>query len=338
MIRMDYFAHPPGDGVVEPERPDSEYFGTETRAAGRSSSPIIRPGIVDREAPPKPEGRASSESPDQKPTTSKLLTLSGWVTTESGQPVAGEKLVLYSPSKKLRYATNTGSSGEYRFIDIEPGWDYVLNISPREIFETYTRAQIKLSSEQEVHDITLQPIPLGILTGNIVDPYARPVAGIELRVTTVEKEYQTTRVVTDANGGFSVADFPRGKYQLAIKGEQTLKATGLKFDPETGSPVTLTLDLGPYRIEGGIYDESGQTFDGADVYLIWALHENGVSIRSTRKFSADRSGTFRFAGLGPGRHELVVSAWRGGKVKKAVKQTVDVGIDSGELLVVIKTF
>ena len=283
------------------------------------------------------EGHKKTGKPRDITTASEYATLSGRVGTEFGENAAGETVVLFSPSQKIRYSIITGVSGEYIFTDIEPGWDYVLKIVPRGMYESYTRSQLKLRSDREVHDIVLKSIPLGSLTGRVVDPYDRPVAGIELFLTTVEKEYRTTRAVTDANGDFSVARFPRGKFQLAIKGEQTIKATGLKFDPDTYVPLILTIDRGPYNLEGGIYDESGRIFDGADVYLIWALHKNDFSIRSTRKVSADTSGEFRFTGLGPGKHELSVSAWRGEVMQKTVKQTINVGVDSGKLIVVIDT-
>jgi hypothetical protein len=69
--------------------------------------------------------------------------------------------------------------------------------------------------------------------------------------------------------------------------------------------------------------------------LIWASQENGVRIRSNRQAKADASGEFQFSGLGPGDHELVVSAWRvdtfGETTKQTVKQTVNVGFESGDL-------
>ena len=205
------------------------------------------------------------------------------------------------------------------------------------MFKRYTKSQIRLRTDQEVHNIVLESIPLGLLTGRIVDPYGRPVTNIELLLQAVETNSWTTNVITDANGSFSVAEFPKGRFKVTIKGQQTLTATGLKFGPDTGVPVILTIDLGPYSLGGRIYDESGQTFDGADVFLYWALHENGVRIRSTRKASADASGEFRFTGLGPGDHELVVSAWRGNTIKQTVRQPVDVGVDSGELIIVFNT-
>ena len=271
-------------------------------------------------------------------TTSENITLTGWVGTEFGESFAGETVILYSPSQQIQYSTISGTSGEFNFTDLKPGWDYVLKVSPKGMFKRYTKAQIKLRSDQEVHNIVLESIPVGVLTGRIVDSYDRPSIGIELFIKTVEKDYWTTSVITDVNGSFSVAEFPKGRFQVATKGRQTLRATGLKFDPDAGVPIKLTIDLGPYDLRGRIYDESGLTFDGAVVYLNWVLNDNGVRIHSARKVNADTSGEFHFSGLGPGDHELMVSAWKGNTFnKQTFKRAVNVGVDSGELIIVINT-
>ena len=337
VIMLVFYSHPLVDRYSEQTQLDSEFSGIERLDDIQVDRQNMHLGKDKQEALQTTESQATTELPQEIIATSDHVTLSGWVGTEFGEIVAGETVVLYSPSQKTHYSMVTGVSGEYKITDINPGWDYILKVSPRGPFNNYIKTQVKLSSNQEVRNIILEPILLGTLTGRIVDPYDQPVTDIELFVTTVEKEYLTTNVVTDANGDFSVAEFPKGKFQVAMKGQHTITATGLKFDPGTNVPVILTIDLGPYNLKGGIYDESGRTFDGADVNLIWALIENGVSIRSTRKVSANASGEFRFIGLGPGKHELVVSAWRRDTFKKTIRKTVNVGVDSGELLVVIDT-
>jgi len=318
--------------TISESRPGSER-GDEDKASNQN----IPPGKGNQEVQSTIEDQVITEKLQDITTTDKNITVSGWVGTEFGENIAGETVVLYSPSQKARYSIVSGISGEYKISDIKPGWDYVLKVSPQGMFESYTKSQIKLRSDHEVHNIILESIPLGILIGRIVDPYDRPVTDIELFVTTVEKEYWTTNAVTDANGAFSVNEFPKGKFQLEIKGQQTLRATGLKFDPHTFAPIILTIDHGPYDLWGGIYDESGQTFDGADVFLNWVLHKNSIRIRSTRKVSANASGEFRFTGLGPGDHELVVTAWRGNTFRQTVKRTVNVGVNSGDLIIVFNT-
>lgn len=337
VIVLVFFNHPLVDRYSESNQLGAEFFGTERLETNQVGSQEMQPGKEKQEVPKQAESQATTALPREIIVTSAHVTLSGWVGTEFGEIVEGETVVLHSPSQKTHYSVVTGASGEYKLIHIKPGWDYILKVSPQGPFNSYTKTQLKLSAVQEMQDIILEPIPLGTLTGRIVDPYDRPVTGIELFVTTVEKEYRTTNVVADANGDFSVAEFPKGKFQVATRGQHTIKATGLMFDPGTNVPFILTIDLGPYNLKGDIYDESGQTFDGADVILIRALHDNGVSIRSTRKVSANAKGEFRFTGLGPGKHELVVSAWRRDTFKKTIRKTVNVGVDSGELIVVVNT-
>jgi hypothetical protein len=334
---MVLYSHPLVDWYPKQNQPVSTVSMSERGDENQSSSQNVPLGNGNQKVQPTIEAQLSTEKSQDITTTIESITLSGWVGTESGETIAGETVVLYSPSQKAHYSIVTDVSGEFKFIDIKPGWDYVLKVSPRGTFKRYTKSQIKLRSDQEVHNIILESIPRGILIGRIVDPYDRPVSDIELSVTTEEKDSWTIKVITDANGTFRVTEFPIGRFKVAIKGQQTLRAAGLKFDPDTGVPVILTIDLGPYNLVGRIYDESGQTFDGANVFLNWALHEDGVRISSTRNVSANASGEFRFTGLGPGDHEIVVTAWRGNTFKQTVKQTVNVGVDSGELIIVLNT-
>ena len=275
------------------------------------------------------------------PTAIENITLSGWVGTEFGEYMAGEKVILYSSTLQANYSIISSISGEFIFTDLKPSYDYVLKVSPRGMFKRYIKSPIKLKDDREVHNIVLESIPPGILTGRIADPYGRPVASIKLFIRTEEIDIWSTNVITDASGSFRVNGFPKGRFQLAINGQQSLRATGLKFDPDAGEPFNLTIDLGPYHIRGRIYDGSGQTFDGAQVFLNWVLKENGVRIRSTRQVSVDASGEFQFTGLGPGDHELVVSAWKsnvfGQPIKQTVRQTVNVGVDPGELNIFFHT-
>ena len=338
-----------------PKHNQSAYVesGSEQAEKNQVSNQNITPADDGHEVPTSIEDRSITEVSQDETPTSQNITVSGWVGTEFGENIAFETVVLFSPSKKTYHSIVTGPSGEFKFTDLKPGWDYVLKVSPQGMFKRYTKSQIKLRFDQEVHNIVLESIPLGILSGRIVDPYDRAVTGINLLIQTVETVYWTTSVMTDANGSFSVAEFPKGRFQVvtkgkhpvatnwthqvATKGQYLLRATGLNFDPVIAEPVNMIFDLGPYNLGGRIYDESGQTFDGADVYLNWVLHESGVRIRSTRKASADVNGEFRFTGLGPGEHELIVSAWRGNTFKQTVKQMVNLGVDSGELIIVFNT-
>ncbi|MCZ6668377.1 MAG: carboxypeptidase-like regulatory domain-containing protein [Gammaproteobacteria bacterium] len=313
----------------------------ERAIQNQTSSQNIPPANSNREVQSAIEDQLITQDSQKITPAIENLTLSGWVGTEFGENISGETVVLYSSYLRKHYSIITSSSGEFIFTDLKPSFDYALKVSPRGMFKRYSKFPISLRSDQEVHNIVLESIPLGILSGRIADPYGRPVAGIELFIRTVEIDIWSTNVITDANGSFSVAEFPKGRFQLAINAQQSLRATELNFDPDAVEPVNLTIDIGPYNLSGRIYDESGQTFDGAQVFLNWAIKENDVRIRSTRQVSADASGEFRFTGLGPGDHEVVVSAWRddaaGQTIKQTVRQTVNVGIDPGELDIFFNT-
>jgi hypothetical protein len=329
------------DSNPEQNQPVYAVSGLERADNIQASSQNNPPANDSQEVQSTTVNQLITEDSQDITTTSENITLSGWVGTEFGENFAGETVILYSSRLRIHYSVITNISGEFIFTDLKPSYDYALKVSPQGMFKRYTKFPIKLRSDQEVHNIVLESIPRGILTGRIADPYGRPVTGIELFIQTVEIDYWSTNVITDANGSFSVAEFPKGRFQLATRGQQSLKATGLKFDPDAGEPFNLTIDSGPYNLKGRIYDESGQTFDGADVFLNWALQENDVRIRSTRQVSADTGGEFRFTGLGPGNHELVVSAWMdnalGQSNKQTIRQTINVGVDPGELNIFFNT-
>jgi hypothetical protein len=344
-IVMALYGHQLVDWNPEQNQWVSVESGSEQAQQTQAGSQIIPLDDGEQEVPLNIEDQSITEVSQNISPTSQNITISGWVGTEFGENIAFETVELFSPSQKTYHSIVTGPSGEFKITDLKPGWDYVLNVSPQGLFKRYTKSQIKLRFDQEVHNIVLKSIPLGILSGRIVDSYDRPVPGINLLIQAVETVYWTTNVITDANGSFSVAEFPKGRFQVvtkgkhpvATKGQHLLRATGLNFNPVIAVPVNLTIDLGPYNLGGHIYDESGQTLDGADVFLIWKSHESGVRIRSTRKASADANGEFRFTELGPGEHELIVSAWRGSTFKQTVKQIVNLGVDSGELIIVFNT-
>lgn len=269
--------------------------------------------------------------------TSHNLVVSGTVVSDFGEVIAEETVTFYSPSQKVHYSMPSSIHGEFLFTDVKPAMDYVVTVSPRGMYKRYRRSSINLSFDQVTHNIVLEALPVGMLTGTVVDLYHRPVNGIELSMQTVEKEYWSTTVVTDVSGAFAVADFPAGKFHVSFGQQQSFRATGLNFDPDGSGSISLTVDLGPYSLSGRIYDQSGQTLDGASVVVTWAVQRNGVSSRSTRQVSADSTGAFRFTGLGPGDHHLMVSAWNEGTFKQSVKQTVNLGVDSGEVDIILNT-
>lgn len=223
---MSLFSQQLVDWNPEQNQPADAVAGLERADEKQVSSQAIPVDDGDHEVPLPVEEQLIAEDAQDISSASDSISLSGWVGTDFGEAIAGDTVVLYSPSQKIQYSVITGISGEYNFTDLKPGWDYVLTVSPQGLFKRYTKSQIKLRSAQEVHNIVLESIPLGLLTGRIVDPYGRPVTNIELFLQAVEINFRTAKVITDANGSFSMAEFPKGRFKLEIKGQQTLRANG----------------------------------------------------------------------------------------------------------------
>jgi len=338
---MMLYGHPLDDWSPQQIQPANVAPGLERIDEIQARSQNIPPVIDNQPPSPKLNNRLATQNSQVITTVVASITLSGWVGTEFGENRAGETVVLYSSNLRTRHSVITGISGDFIFTDLNPSWDYVLRVSPQGMFKRYVKFPIKLSLEEEVHNIVLESIPLGTVSGRIADPYGRPVTDIELFIKTLEVESWSTSVITDAHGSFSLTGFPAGKFELSIKGRQSLTATGFRFDPAVGELITLTIDVGPHYLKGQIYDESGQTIDNARVFLNWELQENSIRIRSIRQTSVDARGEFQFTGLGPGNHELVISAWKGGSSGQATKytsrQTVNVGVDAGEMNIYLNT-
>ncbi len=265
------------------------------------------------------------------------VTLSGWVGTEFGDYVIGELLKLHSPDLQLHYSTFTDNKGSYRFTKIKPGQDYILKLAPTGPFKPYYRSPINLRDNEEVHNIVLEAIPQGLLSGTITDPYDHPVAGVELLIYTNDTGSWTSRVVSDVAGTFNLYDFPQGRFHIKSRHQQNLRINGLHFNPGSSQPLLLVIDLGPHSVFGRVHDESGRAFDGVELSLYWEQHDNDIKFYSTRIQSADVDGRFEFTDIGPGAHVITISAWRGEIYKRTVTRQINVGIDSGELAIVLDT-
>ena len=265
------------------------------------------------------------------------VTLSGWVGTEFGDYAVGELLKLYSPGLKLHYSTFTDDKGSYRLTEIKPARDYILKLTPTGPFKPYYRSSIDLHDSEGIHNIVLESVPHGLLSGTITDSYDRPVAGVELLIYTNDTGNWSSRVVSDAAGTFNLHDFPQGRYHIKTRHQQNLRISGLHFDPGSPQPLWLVIDIGPHSVSGRVHDESGRAFDGVELSLYWELHDNGIKFYSTRIQSADADGGFEFTNIGPGPHEITISAWRGETYKRTVIRQINVGVDSGDLTVVLDT-
>ena len=223
---MVFFSHQLVDWYPKQSQLVYAEFRSERADVKQANSQYIPLGDGDHEVQSTIDEQSITKNSQNITTASGNIILSGWVETEFGESISGETVVLYSSEHRARYTTISGISGEFIFTDLKPSWDYVLRVSPQRMFHRYTKSKIKLRSDNEVHHIILASITLGTLTGRLVDPYDRPVSDIELILQTLEKDSWTTKVTTDANGSFNVAEFPKGKVKGSTNGTLTLRASG----------------------------------------------------------------------------------------------------------------
>jgi len=220
-IAIALYSHQLVDSNPEQNQPVHAVSGSKLADKNQAGSQIIPPGKVSQEVLSAIEAPLITEDLQDLTTESESITLSGWVGTEFGGNIAGETVVLYSGHLSVNYSMITGISGEFIFTDLKPSYDYTLKVSPQGMFKRYTKYPLKLRSDQEVFNIVLESIPLGTLTGRISDPYGRTVTGIELFIKSLEIDSWSTKVITDTNGSFSVAEFPKGRFQLSTRGQQS---------------------------------------------------------------------------------------------------------------------
>lgn len=316
-------------GLLDSERTGTNHYLSQTQPAG-----VVKPGI---QPAPDDDDYVRMEDGEEVYFQNQNLVVWGTIATDLGEVVPGETVAFYSESLNERFATISGSNGEFVITDIKAATDYRVTVSPRGRYKRYKKSPIDLSLNQGVHNIVLDTLPVGVLSGKVVDFFDRPVPNFELSIRTEEKDSWSIDAITDESGAFSVTDFPKGGFQVSSGSMQSFNATGWYFDPDDIDPVTINVDIGRYSLSGYIYDESGKTIDGANVIVVWTAENDGVTSESTRQAITDTSGAFRFFGLGPGDHELIVFAWGEGAFKRMVRKTVNLGVDSGQVNVVFNT-
>lgn len=314
-------------GLLDSERTGTNHYLSQTQPAR-----VVKSGT---QPAPGDDDYARMEDGGEVYFQNQNVAVWGTVATDLGEVVAGETVAFYSESINERFATISGSNGEFLITDIKAANDYRVTVSPRGMYKRYSKSPIDLSFNQGVHNIVLETLPVGVLRGKVVDFFDRPVPNFELSIRTEEKDSWAINAMTDESGTFSVTDFPKGGFQVTSGSMQSFHANGLYFDPEDIDPVTINVDIGHYSLSGYIYDESGKTIDGAHVVVVWTAENDGVTSESKRQAVTDTSGAFRFSGLGPGDHELIVFAWGEGAFRQMLRQTVNMGIDSGQINVVL---
>ena len=134
-IVMVFFSHQLVDWYPRQNQSAYAEFESERADVNQASSQNIPLDDGDHGVQSTIEDQSITENLKDITTASVSITLSGSVGTEFGENLSDEKVILFSPSQRVQYATITGISGEYQFTDLKPSWDYVLKVYPQGMFQ-----------------------------------------------------------------------------------------------------------------------------------------------------------------------------------------------------------
>jgi hypothetical protein len=228
------------------------------------------------------------------------VTVEAHLIDERGEPVAGERAYLYSPSLRAHYQAVSGVDGLLAFTAVAAGPDYDLRISPRGPYKAYTKMALDLSADTSGLEIVLETLALGRLSGRMVDTTGAAVAGFSLRLTSADAPARWRLVHSDARGYFEVDEVPEGALVLQTASTPRLRIDGVRVDADSDAYVEPVLDWGTAGLDGWVVDANGQAVAGARVDLHWHHERGGVTSRAVRSTITDGTGGFLFSRLGLG--------------------------------------
>ena len=259
----------------------------------------------------------------------RLTTVTGRLEDPEGQPVAGTKIKMRSPTLRTTYIAQSDVRGHFSMEGVEPGRDYRLSVRPKADYRDYVRVQLEIPVGGLQHDIVLEPLNQGELSGFMTAVDGKPIPGFALTLKSNVVVGRSVQVVSDNVGFFTVEKFPEGSAVLKSHSYPIFTTQGIRVSSEAEEPVEVVLDMGPHALFGRVTTVFGDNVAGAEVSLGWKHSENGVQNYSDRKTTADQNGIFMFTGLGSGEHTIRVNS--PGFSKAVIKS--DVGMDPDTVVV-----
>jgi hypothetical protein len=223
-------------------------------------------------------------------------------------PVAGETVQLISPSRKRRYSAVTDGRGRFSASGVEVASDYQVSVRPRGPYRDYRETGVAVSADGVRLAIVLEPLSHGTLSGRMVDLDGHPVARFGLWLRSESARSQPLRVVSDAEGYYTVHQVPDGEIVLETRSFPIFSVSGVDLPLGGRRVLNVTLDHGVHALHGRVLDRYGDPVPASEIVLSWIHDDGDVRSRSMRKAVAEVDGGFAFTRLGPGRHTLSVRA------------------------------
>jgi len=273
------------------------------------------------------------------------------VRSDTREPVPKAEVSLYPQDESTAKAAGgnrivrTGTDGSFVFSDLPPG-SYALGVwrNGYATFSCQTNrdcGQLSLKSGQKVEDIVLRLDPAGVISGHISDEDKDPVEGIQVYALRINflpggrrEIYDRSRVVTDDQGSFRMANLPPGFYYVRAGGliEHPMKQAALKQGPgeslqyrdtyypgtsvlNEATPLEVSPEVEASGIRFSVTTEKTYTVTGKVVSGGKRAERKPTEVHFTKRSDAeqmfglggitiDPDGSFEIPGLSPGEYTL----------------------------------
>ncbi len=237
----------------------------------------------------------------------------GWVGDENGVGVADARVELsasYSRNHESFYLTEfTDDRGNFGFEGVRAGQTYTLTVDRSPHYPRYQDSDFLVERNPAPVRIELPALRFIDIEGMILTRDAMPVANYELYVTNLTTGIHKSKIVSDSSGFFRLEQFPQGEIDLATRGPEFYRITGLRLDADSYENLVLTVDRGDFHLSGWVSDENGIALEKAMVTVDRKFVEGPLSYTSYRSVGTDANGGFVFRGLGGGEHRVTAYAW-----------------------------
>ncbi|HEV8041751.1 MAG TPA: carboxypeptidase-like regulatory domain-containing protein [Bryobacteraceae bacterium] len=193
------------------------------------------------------------------------LSVSGVVVSTAGDPIRKAIVILRAQDENgISYTVDSDPNGRFMIDDVQPG-AYVVS-ADRQGFESDTDGapgapppSLKVETGQSVTDVKIKLVPLGVITGRVVDDDGDPVRGAQVQAMTYA--YQTGKrqlrsveqITANDKGEFRLFGLRPGTFYLRASGHSRsrgIPASG-SFTPTYFPNTTNAAHAAPIDVSAG---------------------------------------------------------------------------------------